>query len=473
MPSRIYQRMATTSALAAALFVFWASVSAGDSVYLEPRQAKQLHVTAGKSVVLRSSKPIKRVSEPATEVAAAIALSPYEIYVTGKAAGTTTLILWDSEGISAIYDLEVSYDITLLKQKLHQVLPNEKNLRVIATQDSISLSGKVSNSANLSHVLAVAEAYAPKGKIHNLLEVGGVHQVMLEVRVAEMARSTIKRLGINFNWVDGQEFGVSLLGGLSQLVKPEDANIATGPLGLFVSPAVNALLRFQIGSATWTGIIDALHEDGIIKILAEPTLTALSGQPANFLVGGEVPIPIPQGLGAVGIEYKPFGVGLSFTPVVLSGDRISIEVAPDVSEVDFRSSITIQGYTVPSFTTRRASTTVELGDGQSFAIAGLLSDNVRDNLSKYPVLGSIPILGALFRSRNFQKSETELVIVVTPHLVKPFDLRQQPLPTDYYIEPDDTELYLLGLMEGRPRTKPEPIKGELDGDFGHAVPAEI
>jgi pilus assembly protein CpaC len=285
-----------------------------------------------------------------------------------------------------------------------------------------------------------------------------------------MSKSVINRLGVNFSYNKGVNFGLSSLGGLTQLVKPTDANLASGPLGLFVSPAVNALFRFSKGNATWTGFVDALKEDGLVKILAEPTLIALSGQTAHFLAGGEFPVPVPQGLGTVAIEYKPFGVGLSFTPTVLSEDKISIKVAPEVSELDFTIALSIAGFTVPGISTRKAATVVELADGQSFAIAGLLKETVRDSISKVPLLGDIPVLGALFRSRAFQKNESELVIIVTPHIVKPLDSTRQTLPTDFYVEPDDTEIYILGLMEKWEKGQPSTISGELDGNFGHAVP---
>jgi pilus assembly protein CpaC len=238
---------------------------------------------------------------------------------------------------------------------------------------------------------------------------------------------------------------------------------------------VNALFRFHDGSAEWTGLIDALREEGLVKVLAEPTLIALSGQTAKFLVGGEIPIPIPQGLGTVGIEYKPFGVELAFTPTVLSEKKISINVTPAVSEPDTSYAINVSGYVVPGFTTRRASTVVELADGQSFAIAGLLNDRVRDAVNKYPFLGDVPVLGNLFRSHEFKKNETELVIVVTPHLVKPLDARQQSLPTDYFVEPNDIDFYVWGAQVGHGRqaaaARPAPAaRGEMEGDFGHEMP---
>jgi pilus assembly protein CpaC len=221
--------------------------------------------------------------------------------------------------------------------------------------------------------------------------------------------------------------------------------------------------------------------NGLIKVLAEPTLITTSGRPANFLAGGEFPVPVPQGQNSnmITIEYKTFGVGLAFTPTVLSSNKISMEVKPEVSELNFSNAIAISGFVIPSITTRRVSTVVELADGQSFAIAGLLKDDIREVVSKFPVLGEIPILGALFRSTSFQKNETELVIIVTPHLVKPLDMAKQTLPTDQYVEPNDFEFYLLGSLEGRAEPTPRrssgvlplrPDQSGLEGDFGHIAP---
>ena len=192
-----------------------------------------------------------------------------------------------------------------------------------------------------------------------------------------------------------------------------------------------------------------MKTDGLIKVLAEPTLIALSGNEASFLAGGQFPVPVPQGLGTVAIEYKDFGVQLKFTPTVLADNKINIKVAPEVSELDFSTAFSSADYVIPGLNTRGAETVVELADGQSFAIAGLLRDTARDTMSKFPLLGDIPILGALFRSRSFQRNETELVIIATPRLVKPLDPAKQTLPTDFYHEPSDAEFYVLGLMEGQ------------------------
>jgi pilus assembly protein CpaC len=438
---------------------------ATDTMLSQTHESDKLDMVIGKSILVTTSERIKRVSIAAPEVADFVLLSPKEIYLTGKAAGTTNMTVWQDKKIRSIYDLEVAYDVAGFKQKLHDVLPGETAIRAIGTGGSITLIGEVSSTANLSQALALAAAYAPKDKIVNQLQVGGIHQVMLEVRVAEMSRTVTKRLGVNFSYVNGDDFGVSLLGGLSSFDNAGESLVQT------FSDAITALLRFSSGNTTWTFFIDALKENGLIKVLAEPTLIAQSGQTATFLAGGEFPYPVPQGDNSdnITIEFKPFGVMLLFTPTVLSEDRISISVAPEVSELDFTTALRFGGFVVPGLNKRTASTTVELADGQSFAIAGLLRETVREQISKFPLLGDIPILGALFRSSAFQKDETELIIIVTTHLVKPLDMAKQTLPTDYYIEPNDVEFYMLGLMEGMERKEPEELTGELDGEFGHGI----
>jgi pilus assembly protein CpaC len=454
---------------------FFVEKAGAEVVEPDLREVRRLHLIVGKTTVLKIPKPVRKVRAyiPDTNIAEARNVSPssHEILITAKAPGTTNLTIWRDNRFSAIYDLEVSCDISRLKRRLHEILPDESDIRVIPTHDAITLAGRVSNAVNLSQAMALAEAFASRGKVKNLLEVGGVHQVMLEVRVAEISKSIGKRLGINFGYANSKgDFGISTLAGLHQVV--DDGVIGTHGMEFSVSSAVNALFRFNHGSASWTGLIDALREDRLIKILAEPTLVALSGQTADFLVGGEFPIPIPQGLGTVAIEYKSFGVCLSFTPVVLSNNRISLKVAPEVSEIDFSTAIRSEGVNVPGLSIRKASTTIELADGQSFAIAGLLRDTARDSLSKFPGLGDIPVLGTLFRSREFQKAKTELIIVATPRLVKPLDLKKQTLPTDFYVEPDDADIYLWGNMEGSQWDSAQfsTNRGLLDGDFGHAAP---
>ena len=466
--SKIYEKMGSAAAVfAIVLLALVVNAPAAEPAPPRTGDAEILRLVAGKSVTIATSERIKRVSIAAPKIADITVLSSRQVYITGKAAGSTNLTIWQTGGKTTIRDIEVVSDIIGLKQRLQEILPDEKDIRVIAMPGSITLSGRVSSAANLSQAVALAEAYAPKGKVLNFLEAGGVHQVMLEVRVAEMSRSLLKRLGINFNYVRGGDFGIMSLGGLGTL----DELTGGGVMEFNLADSVNALFRFHKGSATWTGLIDALKEDGLVKILAEPTLIALSGQTADFLAGGEFPVPVPEDDGTITIEYKTFGVGLSFAPIVLSKDKINITVAPEVSELDYSMSVKFGGYIVPGLTTRRASTVVELADGQSFAIAGLLKETIRDDIARYPFLSKIPVLGVLFRSRTFLKNETELVIIATPHLAKPLDMAKQTAPTDFYIEPDDMEFHLMGLMEGREKNRPRAVEGELDGDFGHAIPS--
>ena len=472
MFSSKYHRCKTTAfvMLGAVLLLFCGQSRGADDVFLDTQARKKIELDIGKSIVVKTTKPVKRVAIGNPEIADFVILSAQEIHITGKAAGITNLSLWQDSKLFAIYDLEVSYDVSRLKQKLHDILPGERDLRVIATHDSLTLSGVVSSAENLSQALVLAQAYAPEGKVHNMVQVAGVHQIMLEVRIAEMSRSLVRAMGVNLGYSRGGDFGLSTLSGLTEVVKPTDGTLLMGPVALHVSPVVNALFRFHKDSASWTGFIDALKEDGLVKILAEPTLIALSGKSAEFLAGGEFPVPVPQGLGSVAVEYKPFGVGLNFTPTVLSDTRIHIDVKPEVSELDFSTAVQLEGFVIPGLTTRRAATSVELGDGQSFAIAGLLKESVRESIDKFPLLGDIPVLGALFRSEAFQKQETELVIIVTPHLVKPENMAKQTLPTDFYVEPNDAEFYLLGRTEALEKQGSAKPEGKLDGDFGHAMP---
>ena len=454
------------------------AVAQDSVVRLNATAPQKISLVVGKSVVIESPSAVKRVSLAAPAFADALVLSPRQVYLTGRAPGLTNLTLWEGDTVLATFDVEVSPDIVRLKEKLHEILPQEENIKVTSFNDSITLAGTVSNAANHSKALAVA---VPFGKLVDLLEVGGVQQVMLEVRISEIQKSTMKRLGFNFNGVSasGKTFGVSVLNSLTSLKTQPPLNFPTGgsdisaPGGVAVSTNINAVFRFIQNGTTWTGFIDALKDNGLLTVLAEPTLTALSGQTASFNAGGEVPIPESAGLGSISIKYKKFGVGLSFTPTVLSEGKISMQVAPRVSDIDFSNAIASNGFLIPAFTEREVSTVVELADGQSFALAGLLSEKVTEDIAKFPVLGDIPILGALFRSSAFKKNETELVVIVTPHLVKPLDMSKQTLPTDKYGDPGDFAFYLMGDLAGKPRQRtsyvPLSSKG-FDGEVGHIIP---
>jgi pilus assembly protein CpaC len=442
-----------------------------------------LDVTLGRSVVVESPVPITRASLANPEVADAVVLSPRQVYVTGAGVGVTNLTLWQSETeVYRIFDINVTPDLVELKEQLYQLFPEETGVRVSASRDHLTISGVVSSPSRLSHVLSVAEAYAPE-KVVNLLQVGGVQQVMLEVRVAEMNRELVRRLGVNIGYLAGgsDTWGATTLNNISAITQRQNGTFFPGSISAaaqaagkvspwgYVPVASNALLRFTTGGDDWTVFFDALKENGLAKILAEPTLVSLSGQEANFLAGGEFPVPVPGDLGTVTIEYKKFGVGLVFTPTVLGDGVISMRVAPEVSELDFTNAVVLNGFLIPAISTRRASTVIELRDGQSFAIAGLIRSSVREKLSKFPVLGEVPILGTLFRSSEYQKNESELIILVTPRLVKPLDTEKVHLPTDDFVEPNDLEFFGAGKIEATSSATVAPA-GNLDGDFGHVQP---
>ena len=475
-PRRFWIRGAVGVSLAIVLLSFSAGTWAIEDVQLEMMKPQRIELVVDKGFVLPIPEAVRtsgqiRVTIAEPEIADFIFVPrmtsvtrPKFLYIVGLKPGETNLSLWIGTRLVAHYDLKVTFNILQLKESLHNILPGETDIRVYGTHDSIVLSGSVSSTESLDEALALAEAFTPpKSKVRNLLAVTGVHQVMLEVTIAEMTRTVAKNLGINWAWFNERGEGlVSILGGLGNFREG-----STGEVGSFAVQSATALLRAETTeNGQFIGVIDFLKANGLIKILAEPTLISLSGQTASFLAGGEFPIPDLDDDGNVGVEFRNFGIELAFTPTVLNQNRISMKVVPAVSELDFTLSTTIAGAVVPGLSTRTASTFVELGDGQSFAIAGLLKETARENIDKYPVLGDLPILGALFKSQSFQNLETELVILVTPRLVKPINAADQPLPTDQYIEPDDAEFYHWGIL-GKSHESLPSEKGGFDGDVGH------
>jgi len=443
-----------------------------------PPQAVPLAV--GKSMVVRTAQPAARVSVADEGIAGVVVLSPQQVYITGKKPGGTTLTLWNAAGaITQVYDIQVTPDLAQLKEMLHRVLPDEKDIMVMAVGESITLAGTVRSSAGMTTALDMARLYAPD-KVTNLMQVGGVHQVMLEVKVAEMRKTVLERLGIDLTYAWNNDFAFTMLSQLFTLDSQKGV-VDVGPSAAIPSTNVNGMFRITSGQVNLMGFLDVLKQNGLVKVLAEPTLICRSGENADFLAGGEIPIPVPQGLGTVAIEYKKYGVTLGFTPTVVSDKLISMRVSPEVSELDYANVIEINGFTIPAISTRRAATTVELADGQSFAVAGLLRDEVRENIKKYPVLGDVPLLGTLFRSSNWQKNETELVIIVTPRLAKPLDGATAKLPTDGFREPTEFEFFLQGKMEGEapaitapaaytPARSPADAPSGMEGEFGHVLP---
>jgi pilus assembly protein CpaC len=436
----------------------------------EIKQVIKLRV--GQSKVLNTPFAITRLSVADPEVADIILTSEKEVYVNGQAPGVTNLSVWGKSRFTTA-TVQVEADVSLLKEKLHQVLPQEK-IGVEAAGDSVVLSGEVSGPVAQDTALSLALPYAgnKKEKVVNLMHIGGVQQVMVEVRLAEIGRNVAERMGINlWGLSKSGNFGVSQIGGIatiSDLVRSFSSTTFTQVM----TPNITAIAGWKAGGILWTMFFDVLKQQGLGRVLAEPNLVTTSGQEASFLAGGEFPIPVPQtgagGGSTITIEFKKFGVGLVFTPTVLDQEKIALKVAPEVSELDFTAGVafTALGYTVPGLKVRRTSTHVEVKDGQTFAIAGLLNDTHRNVINKFPVLGDLPVLGALFRSSSFQKNETELVVLVTPHLVKPLAAAASRLPTDKYVEPTDLEFYLLGALEGKKKKAPAPVREAAPPGFG-------
>jgi pilus assembly protein CpaC len=367
-------------------------------------------------------------------------------------------------------DVAVGPDVLSLRRQLSELIPGDR-VGARMSNDSIVLEGIVSNAVAANRASQIAETYAP-GRVVNLLSVGSAQQVMLEVKFSEVKRSALKQLGAGF-------FVGSDGGKLSGAVGGGAGLIGNGPPTLgAISDSFGVLTRtFRAFGADFQAAFDALERKGAITTLAEPTLIALSGETASFLAGGEFPIPVAQGNGgggggsgpgngsALSIEFKPFGVSLAFTPTVLADGVINLLVEPEVSSIDNSASIVVNNLRIPGLQTRRAKTTVELRDGESFAMAGLLRKDFSSTVRQFPLLGNIPIIGTLFRSTSFNRDETELVIIVTPRLVRPVRPEQLAAPTDRVKGPADVDILLLGRTDtGVPPVA--PISGATPRQVG-------
>ena len=381
-------------------------------------------LAAGRSTVLATDFDITRIAVTNPAVADAVVVQPREVLIDGKSAGTVSLIIWGA-GRRAQYDVVVELGVSTLQQKLQALFPGE-DINTTLNEEALILSGRVSSTTVMLRAGEIAQASASKVKVINLLQLPGPpgsQQVLLQVRFAEVNRRAVQELGVN--WFMGPNSQNDYAGRIAtqQFAAPVfDGTTTTFSdfLNLFV---LNT--KYNIGA-----VVKALQTKGYFQSLAEPNLIAYNGQQASFLAGGEFPVPVVQGLtNAVTIEWKEFGVRLTFTPTI-AGDMIRLKVKPEVSSLDFNNGITLQGFRIPSLITRRAETDVELRDGQSFAIAGLLQNITQEDGSKIPILGSIPIIGNLFKSKSDRKEQTELLVLITPQLVRPLDPDEVPaLPT--------------------------------------------
>jgi len=446
--------------------------------------AVEVEVAAGKSQVIELPAPYTNVMIANPEIADVLPLSNRSIYVVGKKPGATGLTIYGpGKRLISAANVVVAADIDGLKHRLHDVLPGERDIGVRPANESVVVFGTVSSPAALQQVLALAESYAPT-KVVNMLGVEGTQQIMLSVRFVEMKRATAKGLKINVNRSDwdpanGPPSPASRSG--------DDPFLAVFTGDTIVKNGGNLIDSFGAVSALYNGnleiLLDALETRGLTKTLAEPNLVAMSGDTASFLAGGEFPIPVAQQSGTNGlaptitVEFKQFGVALAFTPTLLKDGLINLVVNPEVSSIDPSVSIDMGVIKIPGIKVRRARTTVELRDGESFMVAGLLQEDYQSQIRQFPFVGDMPVLGALFRSSGYQREETELVIVVTPHLVTPRRSRITA-PGDNFVPPSDFELFLFGAQTGSgPRIRPEdrallsadPQKGGVEGPHGHVL----
>jgi pilus assembly protein CpaC len=434
---------------------------------------RDLAVAMNRAVVVESDVPFAELSIANPAIADFSTLSDRTIYVLGKTPGRTTLTLLNENGqLITNVEVTVSADVAEFKERLGQILPNE-SIEVRTANDGIVLSGTVSSAPRMQRALDLAERYAPE-RVSNLMSVSGKQQVMLKVRFAEMQRSVAKSLSTSLA-VDGLSAaglgGATATNGAISGVFPNSITPGISPSGATNNGA--AFFGFNAGSAQIGILMQALETKGVIRTLAEPNLTALSGQEAKFLAGGEYPIPVSQDNGAVSVEFKPFGVELSFVPRVLDDEVINLEMAAAVSSLDPSNGINANGFNIDGFKRRDTSTTVALRDGESFAIAGLLQDDFRDSNGQVPWLGDVPVLGALFRSADYQRSQTELVIIVTAHLVTPSRGEALALPTDRVRLPSEADLFLNGRVarDITPRTGAagEVARQDFSGSYGYVM----
>lgn len=451
-----------------------------------------------KSRIVELTRPVSRISIGNPNIADVLIIDPFELYVLGKSLGDTNILLWTKENVlvSAI-SVSVSPDLEGLRNMLGKVLPSE-HIGVASAHKNIILYGTVENVLDMDAALRIAKSYlaanagatkqitfkqsggggnGSSGQVINLMQVKGPQQVMLQVRVAEVQRNAAKNMNLNVlgmysggKWTGGVSNGGAVFapGNGSSLLGHAGSSGILAPAASVVEQAVPTISTsglfgsYLSGSFMANTVLDAFVQQGLARILAEPTLTTESGRQAKFLSGGQFPIPVPEQNGTIGIQYKDFGVKLAFVPVVLSSGRINLQINVSVSQLTSTNSLVVSPITsssvfaVPALTERQASATVELADGQSIGIAGLMNDSMQTAVKKFPGLGDLPIIGQLFRSQQFQEGRTELVILVTPRLAKALGPGQAKLPSSDITAPSNAGFFLLGRLHGTPPAPSTP-----------------
>ncbi len=426
------------------------------------------------SVVIETSEPMTRVQSVEPAIARIESITSKQYMVIGLRYGATQLLLWSESGQRQVISVDVELDVRELNKKLAEVDP-QSNAIASTIRGNIVLTGTVSGAnvaeqmAHLATLFLPGNVDNPEDYVQNHLMVSGQQQVLLRCTVAEVNRNASKKLGIS-GFLAGDNFQDAFMVSRIGDTNPLSVGIGGGvpvqnTLPFLTESLASPLSTLSLGfpKIQMSLLVDAMADNSLLRVLAEPNLVALSGETASFLAGGEFPIPVPQSgssSGAVTIEFREFGVRMNFTPVVLAHQQIRLRIAPEVSETDYSNAIQIQGTVVPGLTQRRMETTIEMGNGQTIAVAGLLSSSVSGTANRVPGLGEVPVLGALFRSVEYQKRLTEMVVLVTPEIVSPMDPQQVPkVPGEDYVTPNDYELYALGLLEGEVDAQPEDPSG--------------
>ncbi len=491
--------------VAAALTILLAStgsVHVAQAAAVQDEPARTLTLSVGQGQLIRLPAPMADLFIADDEIADVQVRSPTQLYVFGKRTGETTVFATSGTGkVLWSANVRVGTNVTSVGAMLKLAMP-EADITATPMNGLVLLSGSVTRPADIEEAQRLTEAFVGETtQVVNRIRTDTPMQVSLHVKIAEVSRDLMKEVGVNLlarDVTSGFQFGIAQgrnfgsigkmdLSGLPQLDASPIFGLPTGSIRLPFDPSTGQFIakpgtlfdlknlgvsgKTAIGAAgrifglDLAAAIDLAENDGLVTTLAEPNLTALSGETASFLAGGEIPIPIAEGLGAVSIEYKQYGVSLSFTPTVLSEGRISLRVRPEVSQLTSAGSVEMNGFNIPGISTRRAETTVELGSGQSFMIGGLLSNSHNNATDKAPFLGDLPIIGSLFRSNSFRRMETELVIIITPYLVRPVDAGKIALPTDGYRAASDASRLLMNqsFPTGQGDERPRPTLGPPTG----------
>lgn len=428
----------------------------------------KLRLMVNTSQVLSTRLPYKTISIANPEIADFNRVDDTVILVTAKKPGSTQLTLWDIEGDSQMINVTVTSDMETLQTQLDKIFPGA-GIQATNVNGSVALRGRVKNLEVADQAVAVATPYSTN--VLNFLEIAGGQQVMLQVRFAEVSRSASSQLGFSTFATDGTaQFGTINGPGGSPI-----GAVAAGA-EVTINPAVTVFGAGQLGSTAFEAFVTALRRNNLLRVLAEPNLIAMSGQEASFLAGGEFPVPVPQGgtgggAPTITIQYKQFGVKLDFVPTVLGDGKIRLKVEPEVSDLDFSRSVSFGGFVIPALTKRTVSTTIELNEGQTFAVAGLLNNRIVANKDVTPLLGDLPIIGALFRSVRYERSETELVVLVTPRLVSALNPDEVgKLPGHGWTDPTEQQLFLDRNIGRSGDDAPRSAKGD-DATAAAGAPA--